>query len=714
MSHEAVERLFPEGDARAQAAAELARQNAYFRQLFDNAPFAIVILDNEDRIVEANPHWQALFGYTLDEARGQPIEALIVPEDRRAEGSSLSRRVLEREFVQTETVRVRKDGTPVHVAVLGAPITIHANRIGIYGIYADITARKLAEQALQHEKELAQVTLHAIGDAVVRTDARGIVEYMNPRAERLTGWTDAEARGRPLDEVFHIVHEKTRERMRSPVEECLRREEVIGVANHAVVIARDGTEYAIEDCAAPIRDRAGRIIGAVLVFRDVTERRRIAEEMAYQASHDSLTGLYNRHEFERRLQKLLAEHRTSHRASLLYIDLDQFKVVNDTCGHRAGDELLRQLGRLMSARLHEGDMLARLGGDEFGLLLADCPVSRARGFAERLIADIRAFRFLWNGRLFTVGASVGIVEIGTTDDSVSALLAAADSACYAAKDRGRNRVRVFEHEDDELVRRQEEMNWVSRITHALEENRFELYQQAIVPLGGSHTGGVHREILLRLREPDGSLVLPQSFIPAAERYNLMPTLDRWVIERVFAGVHRHLAREGSECSDVFAINVSGTTLSDERFIAFVREQFVRHAIPPGAICFEITETAAIANLAEASSFIERMRAIGASIALDDFGSGLSSFAYLRKLTVDFLKIDGTFVRGIASDPVNAAMVESINRVGKVMGIRTVAEYVEDEATLARLREIGVDYVQGYGRHRPERWEQRFEHSLGWD
>jgi diguanylate cyclase (GGDEF)-like protein/PAS domain S-box-containing protein len=685
-------------------AAELFRQKAFFEQLFQHAPFGIAILDNADRVLDANRHWLELFGYALDEVRGRLLNDCILPEHLRDEASELSRRVLEREDVSLETVRRRKDGSTVEVAALGTPIHIANDQVGVYAIYSDISARKRAEQLLQEQKEIAQVTLHSIGDAVVRTDAQGRVEYLNPVAERMTGWPDAEARGQPLTTVFRIVNEKSLEGMPNPVELCLAQDAVIGLANHTLLLARDGAEYAIEDCAAPIRGIDGRILGVVMVFRDVSERRRTADEMAWQASHDALTQLFNRHEFEKRLTLLLNDRRDGGRHhALVYLDLDQFKVVNDTCGHSAGDELLRQLTRVMVEGVCDTDTLARLGGDEFGLLLIDCPFERAQVIASALVERIRAFRFVWHGRTFNIGASAGVVALTHGDQNLAAVLAAADSACYAAKERGGNRVRAWHPDDLDLLRRRDEMDWVSRITQALEEDRFVLHHQNIVALARRDAGPRRSEILLRMVDEQGGLIAPLAFIPAAERYGLMPAIDRWVIDKVFATLNTELRAGRAASNDVYAINVSGATLSQDDLVGFVRECFVRHGIPPSCICFEITETAAIRNLEAARAFTAELRALGCAIALDDFGSGLSSFAYLRNLQVDYIKIDGAFVKNLATDAVDHAMVESINRVGKIMGLRTVAEYCEDADTRRKLHAMGVDFIQGFGEHHPEPW-----------
>ena len=456
-----------------------------------------------------------------------------------------------------------------------------------------------------------------------------------------------------------------------------------------------------------MKDNLKRLVPAIeRELREVETRRahRMAEEtIRHMAYHDALTGLTNRHEFERRLRRALyhaQEEGAQH--ALLYLDLDQFKIINDTCGHIAGDEMLKQVAVVLQQPIRETDTLARLGGDEFGVLLENCPQDRAEAIARALLQEIRDFRFVWQDKTFALGVSIGLVMITGDGKTLTDVLSAADMACYAAKDRGRGRVHVYSDNDADLAQRQGEMQWVARINHALEENRFELFRQCIVPLASQDDGAVHCEFLVRMREPDGELVLPGAFIPAAERYNLMPALDRWVIDAVF----RHVAQHGPPVAGANGrtlcfINLSGASLSDDTFFAYIRDKLDEYRIPRGTVCFEITETAAIANLGTAVEFIQEIREAGCLFALDDFGSGLSSFSYLRTIPADFLKIDGIFVRDMVEDPMDAAIVEAINSIGHVAGLRTIAEFVESAAIRERLRAVGVDFAQGFGISAPE-------------
>ncbi len=562
----------------------------------------------------------------------------------------------------------------------------------VAALRAERRRRDEAEQRLWEEKELAEVTLSSIGDAVITTDMAGQVTFMNGVAERLTGYTAAEARGRPLTDVFHILDETSRLPIPNPVDVVLATGVVVGLGNHTVLVARDGRELNIEDSAAPIRDRDGGILGVVLVFHDVTESHLLQARMSWAASHDPLTGLYNRAEFENRLAGLLEHMKEGEHHALLYVDLDQFKVINDTCGHAAGDQLLRQLAVEMQGGLRPFDVLARLGGDEFGVILPHTGRGRAREVGERLLALLQGHRFRWEDRSFTTGASIGLVYIDRPGQTVGELLAAADTACYAAKEEGRGRLLEYAAESVDFRRRAQEMDWVTRLNRALDEGRFRLYWQPIVPVAEAHTHP-HGEVLLRLEE-DGGITAPAAFLPAAERYQLMGRIDRWVVATALAW----LARQTVPVS--LSINLSGQSLADEGFLSWVSERLDALGVDCRRVWFEITETAAIAHLARAMAFMAALKRRGCRFGLDDFGSGLSSFAYLRNLPVDFVKIDGSFVRRLAEDPVDRAMVEAVRDVARVMGIETVAEYVETEAIVTVLRELGIHYGQGFALGRP--------------
>ena len=570
--------------------------------------------------------------------------------------------------------------------------------LGLIVSMAVIRRTVKVERALAREKERAQVTLHSIGEAVITTDALGQIEHLNEMAEQLTGWSNTDAVQRSVLEVYRVVDENNPTQILNLAERCIAGIQ-LPKRESLQLISRGGVQCTIEQTVSAIREADGKVIGMIVVFRDVTTERSLAHTLAWQASHDALTNLANRHEFEHRLQELVESAHTSRIShALLYIDLDQFKLVNDTCGHVAGDELLRQLSTLLSTKVRAVDTFARLGGDEFGLLLPGCEIEQAKVIAEKIRQEISQFRFLWEAKTFAIGASIGLVEITHETGAVANLLSAADTACYMAKDRGRNRVCVHRAQDAEVRRLHGEAEWVSRITRAFEENRFQLYYQKIIPLHPERNPE-YREILLRLIDEKGQLVPPMAFIPAAERYNLMPTIDRWVVRTLFRWLQNHQHKLPDDI--YYSINLSGQSLGDDAFIDFAKDQFTQSDVLPGRICFEVTETAAIANLAQAMRMMSSLQALGCGFSLDDFGSGMSSFAYLKNLPVDSIKVDGAFVRDMLTDPVDSAMVEAIIRIGHVMGLKTIAEYVENKAIMQRLSVLGVDYVQGFGMHRPE-------------
>jgi diguanylate cyclase (GGDEF)-like protein/PAS domain S-box-containing protein len=552
-----------------------------------------------------------------------------------------------------------------------------------------------ADAALHQEKERALATLHSMGDGVISTDGAGRVEYLNPIAERLTGWDTHEARGRRIGEVFAVVHDSTRRPVQNPIARALAGREVVTADTDIVLAGRHGGEHAIELAATPLRGALGEVLGAVLVFRDVTEVRALAREIAHQATHDTLTGLLNRREFEKHLQRALDRARADGaQHALCHIDLDLFRLVNDSSGHAAGDELLRRIAQLLRSRLPHGTTLARPDGDEFVLLFENCPLERAGGLAEELREAIRDFRFAWEDKTSGVAASIGVVRVGADTDSLYDAMQAADIACRVAKDEGRNRVHLYQQNDLTILRRQREIGWVQRLNAAARENRFTLYCQAIQPLKGRKKRPGHYEILVRLADETGHVVTPAAFLPAAERYHLMPMIDRWVVREALERL-RSLNWEGLADLGCFNINLSGQSLYDPEFLPFVLESIRESGVPAQHLCFEITETAAVTNLATAMRLIGTLRGAGCRFALDDFGSGLSSFAYLKNMRVDYLKIDGVFIRNLPDDASDVAMVNSINQVAHAMGMETVAEYVESDAVRDTLAKLGVDYGQGY-------------------
>ncbi len=562
------------------------------------------------------------------------------------------------------------------------------------GYLLDMSSMYAINEALDKERERAMVTLQSIGDAVVTTNTNGRIDFLNKVAEELTGWSHTEARYQPLADVFKVHSEVLGQWLDDPIHNFFSES-----GNHesrqlqGELYSLDGRIAVINYNVSPIRDLSDKVIGYVIVFHDVTEKRALQEELEYQARHDALTGLMNRREFENRLLALLTTaHQQDEEHVLMYIDLDQFKLVNDTCGHSAGDELLKQLAQLLRETLRGSDVLARLGGDEFGILLPGCSIEKGEEIADNLRTTSKEFRFIWGEKSFDVGTSIGLVPVTKHSEGVQSLLSAADIACYAAKDLGRNRIHTYLESDKDLHRRRAEMDWASRISDALKHQRFELYYQDIVPVRRNEVHGArHIEVLLRMRDPNGNHILPGAFLPAAERYSLMPEIDRWVVKSAFDWYES----EGYSTELVMAINLSGLTINSTSTLAYIKSLFDEHTVPASSICFEITETAAISNLASAAGFMRELRQLGCRFALDDFGSGLSSFAYLKTLPVDFLKIDGNFVLDMLEDKVDRAMISAINDVGHTMSLQTIAEYVESNEVRDELARLDVDFVQGH-------------------
>ncbi len=644
-----------------------------------------------------------IFGVAPDQVPSLGRELLeFVPADDRAILSSAALRTFKLgERYTAEHRVVPPDGKARWLVVHGQAVRNADGRVvRMRGVSADITERKRAEEALEHEKELAQVTLASIGDGVIRTDLDGRVDLMNPAAEALTGIDGRQAVGRPVTEVYTVRDEATGRQRPSPVERCLREGRVVESSDPVVLVRHDGSELAVRDSAAPIRDPRGRLVGTVLVIRDVTRLRGLEREMAYLASHDPLTGLMNRREFRARLAQAVrsSERHGTHHA-LCYLDLDDFKIVNDTSGHGAGDELLRQLAEVLAESVRPCDTLARLGGDEFAILLANSPVGTARQLAESLLGAVSRFRFVWQDRVFAVGASIGVIPVTGSGATVGELLSAADSACYVAKDKGRNQIHLSEPDDAELAARRVEMQWMERIGRALEEGRMVLYSQPIMPLAAAGPP-VMDEVLLRLVEHDGVVIEPVQFISAAERFRLMPTIDRWVIDRALATI-ADLGEDAERQGRCWALNLSGQSLGDDGFLDYVVGRMAAHDVAGSQLCFEITETAAISNMSAARRFIAGLKTRGCRFVLDDFGSGLSSFRYLSRLEIDYLKIDGAIVRNMVRDPVLHEMVASTHRIARRMSVQTIGEWVEQPSVLEALRALGVDFGQGYLLARPQ-------------
>jgi diguanylate cyclase (GGDEF)-like protein/PAS domain S-box-containing protein len=552
-------------------------------------------------------------------------------------------------------------------------------------------------QELRQSRGLAEITLSSISDGVITTDAKGIVTAINMTAQELIGQQQSEAVGKPLSAALKLSDISTESNFIFPLAPRLNQDEFQYLNNSPYHLERnDNKERIVQLSISEITSNNHSVVGNVLVIRDITESHHMTHQISWQATHDTLTGLINRVEFESRLSdalELSRADRTSH--ALMYLDLDQFKVVNDTCGHIAGDELLKQISKLLEKTIRRNDTVARLGGDEFAILLQSCPIERLTILAEELRNVIRDYRFTWNDKPFSIGASIGIVSFNDSFSSVTQILSAADSACYAAKDAGRNRVHLYAEDDKAIKQRFGEMRWVSLLREALDSDKFELYGQRISPLHKNSIEDDHIEILLRLRNSNGTIILPGAFIPAAERYGMMIEIDRMVIEKTLAWLQE------SHYAGTISVNLSAQSMTDPNFLDEVFNMLCNTLTHPGQILFEVTETTAITHLQIAQAFISRIRELGCRFALDDFGSGMSSFGYLKHLPVDHLKIDGSFIEDIVEDPVNYAMVKAIQEVASTMKIKTVAEYIENEDILDHLRIIGIDYGQGYAIEAPK-------------
>lgn len=647
-------------------------------------------VDTTGRLIYASPSAEELLGYIPDELVGTDVANLYMYPEKR--GEFLDRIKQGDGYLDNYEVELRhRNGSGIWVLINVRYFRNEQGDIaGIEGIIRDITSRKLIEQALEFEREKAEVTLKSIADGVITTDVQGNIEYMNPMACTITGWLLKDARGIQIKSVYHPESDMDALQESNPVMECTRTGESVTIANIRIVRRRDGREFAIRDSASPIRNRYGEMIGVVLIIHDVTHIRDMSQQLAYQASHDAHTGLLNRRAFEQRVLRALDDsHKRGVRHVLCYMDLDQFKIINDTCGHIAGDSMLMQIAQTMQSFVREGDTLARLGGDEFGLLLENCPLQQGVDIAEEIRESIAGFRFVWQEKMFDIGISIGMVTLEPQSSDLTDVLSKADSACFIAKDKGRNRIYIYREEEEGLSAQHREMHWAHEIQRAFQDNHFRLYSQEIMPL--SPGGRPHSEILLRIDNGD-ELVPPMAFIPAAERYSLMQKIDRWVIQTTLRYLS-DLYTEG-ELDRIYTINLSGSTIADADFAQFLLDSIATHSVPSHNLCFEITETAVISNMANAIRLISRVRDQGCLFALDDFGCGLSSFTYLKNLPVQYLKIDGSFVRDMHRDRINFSMVEAINKIGHVMGLQTIAEFVESSTLLDKLKDIGVDYAQG--------------------
>jgi diguanylate cyclase (GGDEF)-like protein/PAS domain S-box-containing protein len=671
-----------------------------FANLAESLDAAVLIHD--ETIHYVNSAAARVFDVPTASLKGSRLDSYVHPEQRDAFRSYLDRRAAgdaQREILTLQLLD--PDGNSHWMEIRPYELSAAPAGGGLFGSVIRPSPAHALEAARQAGRSLARRTLDAVGDGIITTDVDGRIEYVNAAAEVMIGCRRDMAVGRLLSELVSLVDETDRRPLGDPVGRCLEEGARIDLGRRCLLVAlTSGDEHSIELSASPIRSSTREYLGAIVLLHDVSEIRGLARQMSYQASHDPLTGLANRREFERRLDDAVSSARSGAAAHVLcYLDLDRFKVVNDTCGHMAGDNLLREVAGLIRGQVRDSDSVARVGGDEFGMLLVGCPLEKARQIADDVCAVIRDYRFVWRDRIFTVGVSVGLVEIGHESGSMEELLGAADSACYVAKQKGRGRVHVYSSRDEAVARQRGEILWLQRIQKALKEDQFELYVQPIVSVIGRVKTGPAYEILLRMRGEDDDAISPASFMQAAERYHLMPNVDRWVLQATFSAISSGSLKlpDSRSCT----INLSGQTLGDPQFLDFVVDCLDRSGIAPGQICFEVRESSVIANLSHAARFIAVLHGMGCQFALDDFGSGLGAFTNLKSLAMDYLKIDGNIIRGLADDQVNEAMVTAMVDLARTLDIGVVAEHVETEVAFDTVRRMGVDFAQGFAVGRPE-------------
>ncbi len=663
------------------------------------------VLVHRDVIVYANRQFASFIGVDRVELIGRRLADLVPPEYQDLVSENITRRLAgESAAERYEIDMVGLQGQVSRLEISSIVVEYErSNALLITGVEIiptqTVQALRLAADSNVAEPQL--LALQSLAEAVIATDKEGRISYMNPAAEQLTALEAGAATGKLLEEVITLVDEAERRLLSDPLRQALSSGATVNLSRRALLLSRStGGERAIELTASPVHNAAQELVGAVVLLHDVTELRGLARQMSYQATHDALTGLVNRHEFERRLQEAIdSGHRGDGQHVLCYLDLDHFKLVNDTSGHVAGDSMLREVAKLLRDAVRDSDTVGRLGGDEFGLLLIGCPLDKARQIADDLTRAVGDYRFVWKDKIFNIGVSVGLVEISRESGTLEELLAAADTACYVAKKQGPGRVAVYSARDEAHARHTGEIQWLQRLQSALKDNRFHLYHQVIVPAHGEDGGGPAMEVLVRLEDETGKELMPADFMRAAERYRLMGLVDRWVVQTTLAALGRGAIAVPANRS--VAINISGQTLGDVQFLEFVVECFDSTGAAPAQVCFEITESAVIANLDHARRFVGVLHGMGCEFALDDFGSGIGSFSNLKNLPLDYLKIDGSFMRNLERDTVNQAMVTAMIKLARTLNFKVIAEQVEDSAAEDAARKMGVDYLQGYAIGRPQ-------------
>ncbi len=678
----------------------VATGGSLFEELASTLPD--VALVHTESILFANPAAASLFGVDPGALLGKPVTDLLRPAYR----AMLRRQITESlggaetsppQAVEVQLVNGKE--LSLWVELFSRLVEFNGER-ALLTVARDITHRKSMESSLGRDKLQARTTLESIGEGVITTDTSGVIDYMNEAAEQLTGTMRSSGLGKRLTDLIALVDEVDRESLGDPVQKCLNERRRINLGRRALLMSKQGDkERSIELTASPIRGPGGNVAGCVIIFHDVTEVRGLARQMSYQASHDALTGLVNRAEFERRLESSLESARGEDVGHVIcYLDLDRFKVVNDSSGHLAGDNLLREIAALLKEKVRDSDTVARLGGDEFGLLLVGCPLDKARQIADDVCQAVADYRFVWHDQIFDIGVSIGLVEIGHESGSAEIVLSAADSACYVAKQQGRGRVHVYSARDEVVARQRGEIQWLQRLQRALKENEFELFVQPIIAVAGRVDDGPALEVLLRMQDESGTSISASQFLDSAERYQLMSHIDRWVVQATLTALASGVLRlpDNRSCG----INLSGQTLGDDDFLEFVVDALDHTGVEPSQLCFEVAESAVVNNIDHAHRFISVLHGMGCRFALDDFGGGIGSFSNLKHLAVDYLKIDGAYTRDIEHDSVNRAMVGAMIKLARTLDFQVVAEQVEDQASFQAVRQLGVDFVQGYVIERP--------------
>lgn len=656
---------------------------------------------HREHIVFANERFAALTGVgQVERLSGKKMPDLIHPDYTELVSEHLRRSLAGEPGLERLEIELSPDNEGTARVELSAVRIDYQGGPALLLTLVEMGPRATPASTPPRGRPTAWETLDSLGEGVITTDVGGRIDYLNQAGEQLIGVSAVEALGKSITDIIQLLDESDRRSLGDPVRHCLATQSKVTAGRRGLMISRDGgEERSVELTVTPLKGQKGDLVGTVIVVRDVSELRGITKQMSYQASHDALTGLVNRREFERRLEEALATAHTNEAKHVLcYLDLDRFKAVNDTCGHMAGDGMLREVAALIKETVRDSDTVARLGGDEFGLLLVGCPLDKARQIADDVVRKISDYRFVWKDKIFNIGISVGLIEISRESGAPDEVMSAADSACYVAKKHG-NHVHVYSARDEAVARHRGEIQWLQRLQSALKDNRFELMAQPIVATS-SLSSGPALEVLLRLQDdnvPGG--ISPAEFLRAAERYRLMSDVDRWVVQTSLTALGRGGIRLPSNRS--LSINLSGQTLGDPQFLEFVVDVLDRTGVAPNQLCFEVTENSVITNIEHAQRFIGVLHGMGCQFALDDFGRGLSSFGNLKNLQLDYLKIDGTFIRNLAVDSVNQAMVAAMIKLARTLNFQVIAEQVEDAGALDAAKKMGVDFVQGYYLGRPQ-------------